>query len=289
MGARALAPGGHAVAGAEPDVISYNAAISACAKGLQWERALSLLDEMQARGLEPNVISFNAAISACKNAGRSERARSLLEEIPRRGLKPDVISFNTFISACEKGTQPEDALSVLDEMKLSGLEPDVISYNSAISACGKSGKVAASARAPRPDAGARFRAGRDQLQRGDLGMREGGKWERALALLDEMPQRSLEPNVISFNAAISACEKGSQWERALSLLEDMQSRGLNPDVISYNAGDVGVQEKCAVGTRALAPGRDAGARARAGRDQLQRGHPGVRGGRAGRARARAPR
>ncbi len=58
----------------EPDVIRYNAAISAYEKGGQWEKALQLLDEMQQRRLEPDVISFNAALSACKNGGQWEKA-----------------------------------------------------------------------------------------------------------------------------------------------------------------------------------------------------------------------
>ena len=50
-----------------------------------------------------------------------------------------------------------------------------------------------------------------------------------------MRQRVLEPNVISYTAAISACEKGGQWERALVFLQDIQQRGLDLDVISYSA------------------------------------------------------
>ena len=44
----------------------------------------------------------------------------------------------------------------------------------------------------------------------------------ALALLKEMRASGVAPNVITYNAAISACEKGGQWERALSLLEEVR-------------------------------------------------------------------
>jgi len=39
-----------------PDVTSYNAAISACEKGEQWERALGALSEMRRAQVAPNVI-----------------------------------------------------------------------------------------------------------------------------------------------------------------------------------------------------------------------------------------
>ena len=38
-------------------LVSYNAGISACEKGEQWQRALTLLSEMWEAELEPNVIS----------------------------------------------------------------------------------------------------------------------------------------------------------------------------------------------------------------------------------------
>ena len=40
---------------------------------------------------------------------------------------------------------------------------------------------------------------------------KGQQWQRALALLEDMQGRCLEPNVISLSAAISACEKGPPW------------------------------------------------------------------------------
>ncbi|CAK0853036.1 unnamed protein product [Prorocentrum cordatum] len=82
---------------------------------------------------------------------------------------------------------------------------------------------------------------------------KGEQWQRALALLSEMWEVKLEPNVIfSHSAGISACEKceqwqralallacekGEQWQRALALLSEMWEAKLEPNVIfSYSAG-----------------------------------------------------
>ena len=40
---------------------------------------------------------------------------------------------------------------------------------------------------------------------------------------------------MSYNAAISACEKGKQWEGALQLLQEMVCQALTPNVVSYSA------------------------------------------------------
>ncbi|CAK0881903.1 unnamed protein product, partial [Prorocentrum cordatum] len=50
---------------------------------------------------------------------------------------------------------------------------------------------------------------------------KGGQWQRARALLSEMWEAKLEPDVIDYSAGISACEKGEQWQPALALLIEM--------------------------------------------------------------------
>jgi pentatricopeptide repeat protein len=50
----------------------------------------------------------------------------------------------------------------------------------------------------------------------------------ALKLFNSTEAHGVEPNVITFSVAISACEKGGQWEMALKLLNSMGARGLNP-------------------------------------------------------------
>ena len=51
-----------------------------------------------------------------------------------------------------------------------------------------------------------------------------------------MPRKALLPDVISFSAGISACEKSGNWQQALQLLSDMQADGVQADVICINAG-----------------------------------------------------
>ena len=46
----------------------------------------------------------------------------------------------------------------------------------------------------------------------------------ALELVREMVWQGLAPNVISYNAAISACEKGQQWEKGLERAGDGLAR-----------------------------------------------------------------
>jgi pentatricopeptide repeat protein len=96
---------------------------------------VDLLREMGSRGITPNVFCYNAAISACEKGGQWEKAGDLLREMDSRGITPDVISDSAAISAFEKGGQWETAFKLLREMGSHGIIPDVISYNAAIKAC----------------------------------------------------------------------------------------------------------------------------------------------------------
>ena len=67
---------------------------------------------------------------------------------------------------------------------------------------------------------------------------KGQKPQQTLQLLQELQLRGLQPNVITYSAAISACEKGQKPQQALQLLQELQLRGLLPDVIRSLRGTV---------------------------------------------------
>jgi len=66
-----------------PDIIIYNALISAIEKGRQPEVALELFEATQRQGAVWNVITYNALISACEKGKQLERALELFEAMQR--------------------------------------------------------------------------------------------------------------------------------------------------------------------------------------------------------------
>ena len=67
-----------------------------------------------------------------------------------------------------------------------------------------------------------------------IGACKGQRWQQALHLFECMPQASVLPDVVSFNATISSCEKSAQWQQSVDLFARMCFARL-PDVISFNA------------------------------------------------------
>ncbi|CAK0901081.1 unnamed protein product [Prorocentrum cordatum] len=86
----------------EPDVIStYNAGVSACGKGGQWQRALALLSEMREAKLEPNGahvfilqrwdqrVREGRAVAAGAGAAERDRALALLSDMWKAKVEPN--------------------------------------------------------------------------------------------------------------------------------------------------------------------------------------------------------
>jgi pentatricopeptide repeat domain-containing protein 1 len=103
------------------DIITYNATITACEKGGQWERALELFEEVKKHPrMEPDLYTYSATISACEKGGQRERALELFEEVKKHPrMEPDLYTYSATISACEKGRQWERALELFEEVKKS--------------------------------------------------------------------------------------------------------------------------------------------------------------------------
>ncbi|CAK0881698.1 unnamed protein product [Prorocentrum cordatum] len=119
-------------------------------------------------------------------------------------VERNMITYSAGISACEKGEQWQRALALLSEMWAAELKPNVI----------WSAVTLGSARARRAGSGS-------------------GPWRCSA----RCGMRSWSPTSSSlYSAGISACEKGVQWQRALALLREMWEAKLEPDVISTTLG-----------------------------------------------------
>ncbi|CAE7218689.1 unnamed protein product, partial [Symbiodinium pilosum] len=82
-----------------PNEISFNASISACEKGGEWQLALSLLAQMPAAGVVPSEISSSAGIAACGAARQWRMALSLFSCMLSNGQTPDRESYTQILDA----------------------------------------------------------------------------------------------------------------------------------------------------------------------------------------------
>ena len=61
------------------------------------------------------------------------------------------------------------------------------------------------------------------------------RWREALALLDEMKRRGLQPNSFCYSAVISACVSSGQPLHSLKLLKEMRQRNLRINLVCFDS------------------------------------------------------
>jgi pentatricopeptide repeat protein len=63
--------------------MAYSAAINACERAGQWEKAVNLLNKMPSAGVPRSAYAYNFAISACAKAGHTDKALELLADMEK--------------------------------------------------------------------------------------------------------------------------------------------------------------------------------------------------------------
>ncbi|CAE7286311.1 unnamed protein product [Symbiodinium pilosum] len=110
------------------DEISFNAGISACEKGGEWQMALCLLSQMPAARVIADEISFSAGISACEKGGEWQMALFWLSQMPAARVIANEISFSAGITACGGARQWRSALALFSGIVSNGQTPSQESY-----------------------------------------------------------------------------------------------------------------------------------------------------------------
>lgn len=155
-----------------PNLVSYNAMIAACAHNGMTDAAYQLFEQMYAQSLIPNSITFIAMLSMCTLLGTLEKGKQMHACITNSGLELDIVlrtalinmygkcghvlasrkefdemlhpnstSWNTMLAAYAQHGQGEETLSLFYEMLLKGTMPDEVTFVSLLSACTHVGLV----------------------------------------------------------------------------------------------------------------------------------------------------
>jgi len=196
------------------DTYCYTAAIDACAKASDGQKAINLLDEMNAKGIKSSSVTYSAVITACGNSGEWRKAMDMLDVMKTKKMSINLITYNSAITALSKAAKQfsprsqadtqlwKKVLSILESIHGDGLEPDGFTYSAAITCYGAE-----------------------------------GRWEETLELI-KMMQRGgakTKPNRVAYTAAIASCGKAGQADAALDIFKQMNEQGLSADVVAYNA------------------------------------------------------
>ncbi|CAM9860481.1 unnamed protein product, partial [Ectocarpus sp. 12 AP-2014] len=258
--------------GVAPDVVSFNSVINALGMAGLWKEALGVMEEMvMDGGVTPNSVTYASAINACGNSRQLDRALGLLKEARLAGIEVGASAYNAAIAACGHAGSADEALPLLKEMEerrvprtvityslnlfqkmiSEGILPNAITYNALIHASAGGGLKPGGGTVSSPVSEERGRIGASGCGEEDPGD-EGGvvlgaeppggkglggvrRWERVMPLIDEMQKAGYQPDLLSFNLALSACARRGDANRTLRLLGDMRRADLLPTTYSFSS------------------------------------------------------
>jgi pentatricopeptide repeat protein len=166
----------------QKDIVTCNAAISACEKSCQWKLAVDLLGQIHEEQLQMTVISYNLLISSCAKGEEWQRGLELLMDLELVRVQSNLITQSVAINACGRGLQWQASLQMLADSATCRSFPNVVVFGTLLNA----------------------------LQNGSL-------WEQALMTLSMM-DAELEPSVAWYEYALLACQGGGRHELAFELL-----------------------------------------------------------------------
>lgn len=165
-----------------------------------FENALNTYRQMTDFGTPRSSLSFNALLGACNNCKEFDRVPVLFNELPEKyGFEPDRFSYGMLIKAyCEMGSF-EMGMEKMNEMQEKGIDSDAISFTTILHSFYKHGKI-----------------------------------DDAEKFWDEMVnKKGCKPNVGSYNVRLSQIH-GEKPEIVKALIEEMKNAGIKPDIITRN-------------------------------------------------------
>eukprot|EP00439_Symbiodinium_sp_Y106_P013781 s7863_g1.t5 len=112
------------------------AAMAACAKAMQWERALELLHAVDAKSGALDLVLCNTGMAACASGRSWRRALDLLQRLAGGGFRSDVVSLNTCMTACERADRWQGACELLSAARSHAQRLDSITFAAGTAACG---------------------------------------------------------------------------------------------------------------------------------------------------------
>ena len=214
--------------GIMPNQIVLTSAMEACAEAGQYKEALAVMERMVATGMQPDITMVNSAIKACSLAGTMEDAEGLAMSLREFGTM-DLFTYHTLMMGHTKLGRHQRVLQLYDEAVVSSAKLDGGIYSLAMLAalnCGMYQLVPRIANRARSESVPLTEASYTILIQA---LAEAGGSDQAVQCLDQMETEGLQPNVITYAAAMAACKHRPQV--VITLLERMEQAQVPPNTI----------------------------------------------------------
>lgn len=201
----------------------YNALAHAMARGGKWKRALGVLTRMREAAVSPDVYTYSTLITACVRANQPEVAKRVYGQMRADGINANMITLTAMIPIYAKAGDWQTALKTyqaLSALTHSSRKPlagaDVTSLGAVVSALSVNGQVQrAEALVAASEANSLSSSAEGSL------MQPGSS------------QYAPQPNVVVYNGLLRGYAMRGLWEKSLATLRRMEDRSVHPDRSTY--------------------------------------------------------
>ncbi|XP_047150548.1 pentatricopeptide repeat-containing protein At1g34160 [Vigna umbellata] len=179
------------------DIASWNAMISGLAQGSRPNEAIGLFNRMKEEGWRPNEVTVLGALSACSQLGALKHGQIIHAYVVDEKLDTNVIVCNAVIDMYAKCGFVDKAYSVFVSMNC---KKSLVTWNTMIMALAMNGDA-----------------------------------NQALELLDKMAADGVDPDAVSYLAALCACNHAGLVEEGVRLFDMMKGYGVKLNVKHYGS------------------------------------------------------
>eukprot|EP00854_Cymbomonas_tetramitiformis_P015640 gene15640-18548_t len=118
-----------------PDAYAYTALMKGFALEGRLDRAVEIMQEMQAEGVRPTAVTYGVLIDGALKEGKLDSACKMIEQMEQHGCAPNAVIYNTLLREHSRRLELDRAFQVLKAMQARRIQPSVVTYNTLMDAC----------------------------------------------------------------------------------------------------------------------------------------------------------
>lgn len=211
----------------QPDVISFNAVITACDRSEMWCMALFVFSRCCTLSVETSLVSLGALLSTCQSCSRWFVSTSLMNS--PKAFRSNVLC-NSITTSFLHGSVWHRAFCLVDSHLC---EPDLVSVNTIMAGSTEARwqlvlEVAEklTACACRTWDSITYNSALNSWQ---------SSWEVGLDLIEDLSAKGLQASTFTISGGTSLCGKSARWQVAAALQRNIQLWKLEANVLTCNA------------------------------------------------------
>ncbi|XLS94695.1 hypothetical protein HN51_070703 [Arachis hypogaea] len=168
-----------------PPIIQFNKILGSLSKTNHFHAAVSLFQQLQARGIAPSIVTLSIVINCCCGMGCMKLAFSVLANIFRMDYQPNTVTLTTILKGLCLCGSVEKAVRFHDRLLAHGFHFNQVTYGTFNGLC-KSGHTSA-----------------------------------AIQVLRKIPQYGIAPDVVMYSSIIDSLCKDTLVSQAFHLYSEM--------------------------------------------------------------------